>query len=1205
MERRGIKALNAQKYGKGDKGASKDSKPKPVKRVWQSHPGCAQLMGVVDGKVTPILLDSGADISVVPESLVAPERLAGCRVAVKPFGAGEPMLLPTANVSFKIGELEWEERVAVAPRQEGVEEEVLCSLDLVSERGLKLVLLANRVDSKVVSRVTTRAQAKTDKQEKEEEVRAAAEGRPKAKPLSGVGSDRQDEKVESETVVLCDEVEGNDSSEEVGGVLGIPEEDVRKSLGIELDAYADCDEDVYELRKEARDDPDFVVPLVKTGSGSRVALISETRSDPSLQQWRALAERNEKGFLWENDLLYKTVTTHVLEVVKLLVLPKTFRKKVMDLAHEKLNHMGARRVLSLLRQKFSWPGMGQDVIRHCRSCPTCQKCSKPQARKVPMVERRVMTEPFESMAFDIVGPMPKGKGGHRFLLTCVCMASRWPEAIPLRSITAKAVAQGMLEVFSRTGIPLQLISDQGSQFVGSVVARLCESLHIERIQTSPYRPEGNGVVERMHGTLGAMLTKAASSGLDWVGQVPFALFALRSAPNRDTGFSPFELTYGRHVRTPLDILHQGWAQKEFEQLDTDEWAQWLIERLECWHDVARERGECASSNRKKEFDKKALDRVLEEGDLVLCRVPGMVPKLTESWHGPYKIVEKLNRVNYRVEVGKGRQRVLHINNMKQYKVREEVVLRMSVVAEDVSEDMVVGLKMSGKCKDFDESQVAVLREEYPSVFSDVPGKTDVCDLVIRTGDNPPIASGPYRVPDRLKEGVREEIDNLVEMGVATPSHSPWASPIVPVTKKDGKIRLCIDYRKLNSITEPDPYYMTTLEEILEKVGESRCLSKLDLSKGFYQIGINEDSVEKTAFVSPFGKYSFKRMPFGLKNAPVLFQRTMEEVLRGCYHCAAPYIDDILVFSKNGVEHIDHLRQVLDALSKHGLTIKSDKCEFGKTRLEYLGHLIGEGQVAVPRHRATAMEEFRKPETKKQLRSFLGAMSYYRRFIKNFANYSGILSPAIAKSAPSVVNWSGERLEAFHYLKGALVSVCMLTIPSQEDCFVLHSDASGLGVGATLNVVREGVELPVAFFSRQLQGAEKRYSATELEALAIFKAINFFDHFLFGQTFTVYTDHKALVSLLKSKRLNKRLYGWMLKLLEFSFKIVYKPGRDNLDADGLSRQAWCSEDCDLGRVLEEKEEQPRAAAVSVVGGDVGINPTKKERRQKAEEKEQGN
>ena len=1188
----GHKSPQCPKYVRNEKVASKESKPKPVKRVWQSHPGsCAQVVGMVDGKATPILLDSGAAISVVPESLVAPERLAGCRMAVRPFGAAKPMLLPVANVPFKIGSLEWVERVAVAPTQEGVEEEVLCSLDLVSERGLKLVLLANSVDTKVVSRVTTRAQAKTDKEEEEEKVIALVEEKPNAKLVGGVGSDRQEEKVESEAVVLCDEPGEVDSREEVGGDLCLPEEEVRKSLVEVLDSYDDCDEDIYEIRKEVRCDPESEVPSVKAGSGSRDSLVSESMSDPSLKQWRALAEKKDRGFLWEKGLLFKTVTTHVFEVVKLLVLPKSFRKRVMDLAHEKLNHMGSRRVLSLLRQKFDWPGIGQDVIRHCRTCPVCQKCSKPQARKVPMVERKVMSEPFESMAFDIVGPMPKGKGGHRFLLTCVCMASRWPEAIPLRSITASAVAQGMVEVFSRTGIPLQLVSDQGSQFVGKVVSKLCKSLNIDRIQTSPYRPEGNGVVERMHGTLGAMLTKAASSGLDWVGQVPFALFALRSAPNRDTGFSPFELTYGRYVRTPLDILHQGWAQQDFAELDTDEWAQWLTDRLECWHDVARERGECASSERKKEFDKKALERVLEEGDWVLCRVPGMVPKLKESWHGPYQVLEKLNRVNYKVEVGKGRQKVLHINNMKKYQVRGEAVLRMAVVAEEVGEDMAVGLKMYGKCEDFDEGQVELLKQEYPNVFSDIPGTTDVCELTIRTGDHPPIASGPYRVPDRLKEEVKQEIDNLVEMGVATPSHSPWASPIVPVTKKDGKIRLCIDYRKLNSITEPDPYYMTTLDEILEKVGESGCLSKLDLSKGFYQIGIEEESVEKTTFVSPFGKYCFQKMPFGLKNAPALFQRTMEEVLRGCYQFAAPYIDDILVFSKNGVEHVSQLRQVLDALSKHGLTIKINKCEFGKTRLEYLGHLIGGGQVAVPRHRATAMEEFRKPETKKQLRSFLGAMSYYRRFVKNFANYSGILSLATAKSAPSVVDWSGERLEAFNYLKGSLVSVCVLTIPSQEDCFVIHSDASGLGVGATLNVVREGVELPVAFFSRQLQGAEKRYSATELEALAIFKAINFWDHFLYGQTFEVYTDHKALVSLLKSKRLNKRLYEWMLKLMEFSCTILYKPGKDNLDADGLSRQAWCSEEGDLQLAREEPQlEQPRAAAVSVVGRDVGIKPT---------------
>ena len=794
------------------------------------------------------------------------------------------------------------------------------------------------------------------------------------------------------------------------------------------------------------------------------------------------------------------------------------------------------------------------------------------------------------MAFDIVGPMPKGKGGNRFLLTAICMSSRWPEAIPLKSITAKAVALGMIEIFSRTGIPLQLVTDQGAQFVGSVVTQLCTNLHIEKIKTTPYHPEGNGVVERMHGTLGAMLTKAASEGLDWVGQIPFALFALRAAPNRDSLFSPFDLVYGHHVRTPLDILHQGWAELEFKDLDTGEWSDWLVDRLEHWHDVMRERGECASGKRKLGFDRKTVDRKLEEGDLVLCRVSGMSHKLEEAWHGPYTVVEKLNRVDYRIDLGKGRQKVLHINNMKQFQVREEEVMRLAVIAEDFEEDIDVGTKVRGKCEDFDPKQLEELKTEFPEVFSDLPGKTDVCQLVIKTKEAPPISSAPYRIPDRMKEGVRQEVLKLVELGVAIPSHSPWASPIVPVPKPDGSIRLCIDYRRVNEITEGDPYYMSTLEEILERVGGSRAVSKLDLAKGFYQIEVEEESIEKTAFITPFGKFAFTRMPFGLKNAPAIFQRAMEVVLRDCYAFSAPYIDDIVVFSKDGVEHIQHLREVFIALEKHGLTVKLNKCEFGKSQLEYLGHLIGNGELAVPSHRATAMTKFLQPKTKKQLRSFLGAASYYRRFIKDFANFSSLLSPDTSKFAPGVVDWNGEKLEAFHHLKVCLVDVCVLTIPSQEDVFVLHTDASGAGIGATLNVVREGVEKPAAYFSRQLQGAQKNYSATELEGLAIFKSVHFFAHFLYGRHFKVITDHKALVALLKSRRLNKRLHGWVLQLLDFDFEILYRPGKNNQDADGLSRQAWSSDEGDPCNITKEMEQKhPRTAAV-LSRGDVGMSPT---------------
>ena len=425
--------------------------------------------------------------------------------------------------------------------------------------------------------------------------------------------------------------------------------------------------------------------------------------------------------------------------------------------------------------------------------------------------------------------------------------------------------------------------------------------------------------------------------------------------------------------------------------------------------------------------------------------------------------------------------------------------------------------------------------------------------------------------------------------------------MVPVKKEDGTIRLCIDYRKLNAVTIGDPYYMSTLDEILERVGSSRCISKLDLSKGFYQIGVEEGSVDKTAFITQFGKFQFSRMPFGLKNAPGVFQRTMEVVLADCYDCSAPYIDDIVVFSSSGAEHGQHLRRVLSALKETGLTVRLSKCAFGKTKLEYLGHMIGNGELAVPGHRATAMSEFLLPRTKKQLRSFLGAASYYRRFVLNFANYSSLLSPDTSKSAPSVVVWDERKLEAFNHLKGVLVDVCVLTVPSLEDVLVLHTDASGAGVGATLNVVRDGIEKPAAFFSRQLHGAQRNYSATELEGLAVFQAVHFFAHFLYGRHFKVITDHKALVALLTSRRLNKRLHGWVLKLLDFDFTIEYRPGSKNQDADGLSRQSWSTSEGDPGRAGEDGV-HPRTAVCSV-GGDVGMSPTEDKQEQEQAEQEQ--
>ena len=520
-----------------EKTALKEGKAKPLRRIWNSQPSDTVLSGKVNGVEVSILLDSGASITVVPEAMVTPEQRTGDTVAVKPFGSKEPLLLPTAEVPFQIGTMGWVEHVALAPLEEGYENEVLYGLNLKSQRGLELVLLANRLEQAGVLRVTTRAEAKETFQREGEEACVVAAEQPSVRPVnvemssgesSGEGKPVEDrpavcvpESVASESAI------GKERSEDV--ILDEMEEEcVAESLAEELDAYVERDEVQFDLRVKDRGNVELEIPPVMPGNASRTELVEETKTDSSLGEWRKLAEAREQGFSWQDGLLYQATTTQVLDTAHLIALPLKFRLRVLKLAHERMGHLGARKVKALIKQRFVWPGVGQDVIDHCRSCPVCQKCSKAPARKVPLIEREVLTEPFEVLAFDIVGPMPKGKGGCRFLLTAICMASKWPEAIPLRSITAKAVAQGMMEIFARTGIPLQLLTDQGSQFVGSLVTKLCRNLNIDKIKTTPYHPECNGVVERMHGTLGAMLTKASSVGMDWVGQLPFALFALRS-----------------------------------------------------------------------------------------------------------------------------------------------------------------------------------------------------------------------------------------------------------------------------------------------------------------------------------------------------------------------------------------------------------------------------------------------------------------------------------------------------------------------------------------------------------------------------------------------------------------------------------------------------------------------------------------------------
>ena len=471
-------------------------------------------------------------------------------------------------------------------------------------------------------------------------------------------------------------------------------------------------------------------------------------------------------------------------------------------------------------------------------------------------------------------------------------------------------------------------------------------------------------------------------------------------------------------------------------------------------------------------------------------------------------------------------------------------------------------------------------EGYREVLSTKPGRTCEAELVIRTGSHDPVRSHPYRVPPQWKDEVKHQIDKLLEWGIIRPSTSPWSSSIVTPKKKDGGVRVCIDYRAVNAVTEPDPYQMPLIEEILDMLATAKFLSKIDLTKGFHQIPIHSDDCCKTAFCTPWGKFEYCFMPFGLRNGPAAFQRLMDSVLHRDKESSQVYIDDIVVFSATWEEHCQHISTVLSRLRDAGLTANASKCQWGQTCCEFLGHWVGMGKVSPADLKVKAVRDFKMPQTKKAVRQFLGLTGYYRRFIPSFAEHSYHLTEATRKTAPECVICSDVLYDEFIYLQDVLCSLPSLTLPVPADEFLLQTDASGVGLGAVLSVVRNEVELPVAFFSKKLLPRERRYSASELEGLAVVVAVQHFQPYLITHPFTMETDHKALVFLGTAQHKKGRLARWAMKLQPYSFTIHYRKGALNSNADALSR------------IFEENVDQDLSAPVFrqlVGGGDVMKSP----------------
>ncbi|UYV78164.1 hypothetical protein LAZ67_16000346 [Cordylochernes scorpioides] len=451
----------------------------------------------------------------------------------------------------------------------------------------------------------------------------------------------------------------------------------------------------------------------------------------------------------------------------------------------------------------------------------------------------------------------------------------------------------------------------------------------------------------------------------------------------------------------------------------------------------------------------------------------------------------------------------------------------------------------------EQKELKQVLERYGDLFSSRLGRTNLAKHRIDTEDAKPIKHKPYRVSAKERDIIKEQIDEMLTEGIIRPSSSPWSFPVILVKKRDGKYRFCVDYRKLNNVTVKDVYPIPRIDEVMDTLQGSTHFSAIDLRSGYWQVEVEERDKEKTAFTTAHGLYEFNVMPFGLCNAPATFERNMENMLGNLrWQICLCYLDDVIIYSPDFPTHLKRLEAVFRCFRESNLRLNDKKCRFAFEELEILGYITGKHGIKPAEHNIKAVRNFPRPKKVKEVQSFLGMCSYYRKFIKDFSKIADPLTNLIKKSVS--FTWTERQEEAFQTLKTALLSPPILGHFNPNAPTYVHTDASNIGIGATLVQDIGGEEKVISYLSRTLSKAEQNYSTTEKECLAVVWSMSKLRPYLYGRHFKIVTDHHALCWLKNLKDPTGRLARWALKIQEYDFDIIHKSGKKHLDADGLSR-----------------------------------------------------
>ena len=460
-----------------------------------------------------------------------------------------------------------------------------------------------------------------------------------------------------------------------------------------------------------------------------------------------------------------------------------------------------------------------------------------------------------------------------------------------------------------------------------------------------------------------------------------------------------------------------------------------------------------------------------------------------------------------------------------------------------------------------------LLDEYSDIFAKNSadfGKTTILKHNIDTGDEPPVKQRPRRFPRQSAEELKRQVGELAEKNIIRPSTSSWASNALLVRKKDGTYRMCIDYRELNAKTKNlDEYMLPRIDDTIDALSRAKFFCTLDLIQGYHQVELEETAKQKTAFIAPQcnpSLWEYNYMPFGLKGAPRTFQRMMDHLLLGLdYKVALAYLDDIIVYGATIEDCMKNLQMVFGRIRGANLKLKAKKCSLFQLETLYLGHIISGDGVRCDPTKIEAVKNWKRPRHVKQVRSFLGLVNYYRRFIRNYTDLAIPLYDLQRKKTKFY--WGDAEQRAFDELREALISAPVMAFPQETGRYILDTDASGYAIGGVLSQLQrdesgEEVERVIAYASRRLQGREQRYCARKRELLAIVHFVKHFDVYLRGPPITIRTDHASLKYIKTLKELPDQFARWIMTLENYNYSIEVRKGALHTNADTLSRYVCC-------------------------------------------------